>query len=601
VAAGDDDDKGQERGFVLLKQLVHNGVVVPVTPVPDNLILAVRGQARRLTPAQAEMAMAWARKQGTPYVEDPVFVRNFLGDFSAALGIEPPLRPDEVDFTPAIRIVEAERAARERLTKEARKALAAERKAQREELRARYGHAIVDGQETELGTYLVEPSSIFMGRGTHPLRGRWKPGPTQRDITLNLSPDAPKLAGDWADIVWQPDSMWIARWQDKLSGKTKYIWLADTASIKQSKEEAKFDKAQKLDLNLEAVRRHIEAGLKGCNAQQRMVATACYLIDCLCLRVGDEKDPDEADTVGATTLRPEHVELHEDETVEFRFLGKDSVLWHRRVDLPEAVRLNLAELVRNARPSRNGQRSAAGDKPQLFPDVSSRDVNAFLGKALKGLTAKVFRTHHATEAVYESLEHSGVQARHPVYKKREAVTEANLAAAKLCNHYKQAPANWEARRAKAEQRACRIDARVDAARADVKALDEALATAREQAHAKAEAAATPKAREKAEAAGKKRVAQAQKRRDMAQARLVRAREALARFKSQAGMAARTRTWNLGTSLKSYIDPRVYYHWGQKVEYDVLAEYYPTTLQRKFAWVRARESDEEEAPVEALTE
>ena len=27
------------------------------------------------------------------------------------------------------------------------------------------------------------------------------------------------------------------------------------------------------------------------------------------MRVGDEKDPDEADTVGATTLRTEHIKL----------------------------------------------------------------------------------------------------------------------------------------------------------------------------------------------------------------------------------------------------------------------------------------------------
>ena len=33
------------------------------------------------------------------------------------------------------------------------------------------------------------------------------------------------------------------------------------------------------------------------------VATACYLIYITAMRVGDEKDPEEADTVGATTLR----------------------------------------------------------------------------------------------------------------------------------------------------------------------------------------------------------------------------------------------------------------------------------------------------------
>jgi len=52
-----------------------------------------------------------------------------------------------------------------------------------------------------------------------------------------------------------------------------------------------------------------------------------------------------------------------------------------------------------------------------------------------------------------------------------------------------------------------------------------------------------------------------------------------------------RAWNLNTSLKSYIDPREYYRWGQKVNYDVLERYYPTALRRKFAWVRSEASGE----------
>jgi len=577
----------------LLKQLVHQGVVVPVPDVPDNLILIIRGRPVGLDRMQAEMAMAWARKQGTPYVEDPVFVRNFLGDFSAALGIEPPLEPDEVDFSPAVRRVQEERERRERMTREERQELAARRKAEREALRAKYGHAIVDGEEAELGTYLVEPSGIFMGRGKHPLRGRWKPGPTQRDITLNLSPDAPQPEGDWGGRVWQPDSMWIARWQDKLSGKTKYIWLADTAAIKQSKEAHKFDKAATLSAHLDAVRAHIAAALESDDPQRRMVATACDLIDRLCLRVGDEKDPDEADTVGATTLRPEHVTLHEDGTAEFRFLGKDSVLWHKRIELPDVVRRNLEELKRNARPSRNGGRSAAGDRPQLFPDVSSRDVNAFLGEALKGLTAKVFRTRHATHAVEHSLEHSGVEARHPEYKKREAVVEANLAAAKLCNHYKQASPNWEERRARAQAREAALVQRLEQAEAELRAAREAVEAVSAAIREKEEAAKTPAAKERAHASGQKRLERARKKERAAQLKRDRAHEALARFRSQTRLAAKTRTWNLGTSLKSYIDPRVYYRWGQRVQYDVLGQYYPTTLQRKFAWVKAEASDDEE--------
>ena len=295
----------------MLEELVHSGIVISETPLPSHLEIIVRGEPKAVAGKPAEMALAWAKKQGTPYVEDAVFARNFLRDFSTVLGVTPPLKLDEVDFGMAVAIVQAERAARERLTREERKALAAERKAKREAMKEQYGHAIVNGQRVEIANYVAEPSSIFMGRGRHPLRGRWKEGPQQSDITLNLSPNAQRPPGDWADIVWQPESLWVARWRDKLSGKLKYVWLSDSAPVKQEREAAKFDQAVELNENLDQVRARIEQDLGHADAKRRMVATACYLIDALCLRVGDEKDPSEADTVGATTLRPEHVTLHE--------------------------------------------------------------------------------------------------------------------------------------------------------------------------------------------------------------------------------------------------------------------------------------------------
>lgn len=51
----------------------------------------------------------------------------------------------------------------------------------------------------------------------------------------------------------------------------------------------------------------------------------------LALRVGNEKDEDEADTVGCCSLRIEHIKLYDsfdgvgDNVVEFDFLGKDSI------------------------------------------------------------------------------------------------------------------------------------------------------------------------------------------------------------------------------------------------------------------------------------
>lgn len=570
-----------------LNQLIHNGVLVPEPPAPRGLVLTIRGRPVPLTPKQEEMALAWARKHGTPYLQDPVFVRNFLADFSRALGLEDTLAPEEVDFGPAIHLIEEEKAARERLSREERRALAAERRARREALRERYGYAIVNGERVELANFTVEPSSIFMGRGEHPLRGRWKEGPRQEDITLNLSPDAPRPEGNWAAIVWQPEALWVACWRDKLSGELKYVWLGDTAAIKQEREVRKFDQAHALHAELERVRAQIQEDLSSPDPRKRMLATACYLIDALCLRVGDEKDPDEADTVGATTLRPEHVRLRPDGTAEFRFLGKDSVLWHKHLSLPEAVFRNLVELREKARPSRvrkNEKSHPTRDKPQLFPDISSNDVNAYLSGILPGLTAKVFRTHHATLAVRESLERSGVRPDDPEYKKWEAASLANLEAAVLCNHYKQAPKNWEAGRRRFQERLERAEAQVKKCRAKLRELEEKAKALRKEVR-EALQAATGERRERLRARYKKREEQVARQVEAARERLQRALLAQGRLRAQASIAEKKRTWNLTTSLKSYIDPRVYAQWGQDVGYDVLSCYYPKVLQRRFSWAK----------------
>jgi DNA topoisomerase-1 len=598
----------KETRGTLLEQLVHNGIIVPNPPPYRGLVIHVRGQPIQLTPKQEEMALAWAKKQGTPYVSDPVFVDNFMRDFSLALGSNETLSVQEVDFAPAIRVVEAEREAKAQLTREERKVQAAVRKAIRQELKEKYGYAIVNGDRVELGNYMTEPSGIFMGRGEHPLRGRWKEGAAQADVTLNLSPDAPQPEGDWAERVWQPESLWVARWEDKLSGRLKYIWLSDTAPVKQEREAQKFDKAIELHAELDAVREYIQQGLRDRKPRRRMIAMACYLIDVLCLRVGDEKDADEADTVGATTLRPEHVTVHPDGVAEFQFLGKDSVPWHKSLELPPLVYSRLEELIRNARPS-----SSAGngdefhptrDLPQLFPDIHSRNVNRYLSRALKGLSAKVFRTHHATEVVQQSLAESGVAAGDPEYKKWHAVVMANLEAAILCNHTKSYNGNWEATQQRYQERLEKAEARRKRYRAQLAASEEKLqvllveaASRRAIEQAKVakidpgKEAQLEKAQarlEKVKARYEKRIATAKARVQASKERVTRAEHAIGKIQAQCEISGHKRTWNLGTSLKSYIDPRVYYEWGQQVGYDVIEKYYPKALRRKFAWVREDE-------------
>jgi len=567
-------------------QLIHRGIIVPDAPLARGLTIKIGNNSILLNPHQEEMAMAWVRKLGTPYVQDPVFQANFLHDFLPELGVEPDVTLDDIDFSELVRIVYAERRLRNRMTPQERKTLAAERKALREALKQEYGYAIVDGQRVELGNYMAEPSGLFMGRGQHPLRGRWKQGAAQQDITLNLSPDAPRPAGNWKEIVWQPDSMWVARWDDKLSGKTKYVWLADTTPVKQTREAAKFDKARRLQSEIDSVRAAIQQGLADPQPRTRMLATACYLIDALCLRVGDEKDPDEADTVGATTLRPEHIKFLANGKVEFHFLGKDSVDWKKQVMLPDIVKANLEELVRNARPSKAATGSAR-DLPQLFPDIGSDQVNRYLSGILPGLTAKVFRTYRATSAVHDSLESSNVRESSPEYLKWQAVAEANLKAAELCNHTKKAGINWPTVQQTYQERLAKAQARQQAAEQAQKQAQQELQELRAKARQLAAEAGNEAAIKKLKVTIEKKKATVQ----VLNERAERAAQAVGKIKAQMAIAKQKRTWNLGTSLKSYIDPRVFHSWGEQVGYDVIGRYYPTVLQRKFAWVRLNGADQ----------
>jgi len=590
-----------------MNSLRHNGVLVPPRYVGRGLTIRVRGEAVKLNDEQEEMAVAWAKKAGTPYVEDPVFKENFHRDFSEKLGTN--VLPGDVDYSEVLRVVENEREIKANLPAEERKKQVIERKVLREANKEKYGWATVDGERIEIGNYMVEPNSIFMGRGQHPSRGRWKEGPRHEDIELNLSPDAPRPEGNWKAITWEPDSIWIARWKDRLSGKMKYVWPSDASFLKQRKDVEKFEKARDLKEKLDAVKAHIEANLTAGELKRRKTATVCYLIDHLKFRVGDEKDDDEeADTVGASTLRPEHVCFNGDGSVAFNFLGKDSIPMNITAELPQQVVENLREFAQGA----------GGES--LFEGVNSGQVGDFLKEVMEGLSAKVFRTLYATEAVGGRLAVETVKPGDPDYVKRHAALRANLEAAIVCNHKRTIPKTWAQSLQKKKDRLRQLQAKAGADekalrqklldeerkyRERLKAAEENLAEAeRKQDAAKAQLDEAERqgketkslgkrlaSARKAAKAGRERVrklkndylSSSQRLRKQLGERKQRNREAVERMRLQVEAQEITRDYNLGTSLKNYIDPRIYLDWGRRVGYD-WKSYYPATLQRKFSWI-----------------
>jgi len=491
--------------------LSHNGVCFPEEYQPEGLQVNVKGRAVALTPLAEEMAYNLAKKKDTPYVQDPVFRSNFASDFVEQL-------PDwckdaayeDVDFSQLFAKVDREKAAKDGMTKEMKRALAADRKTRRDALKERYGYAILDGKKVEFANYMVEPPGLFMGRGQHPMRGRWKPRIAHGDVILNLD-EKTKLEGAWKEIVHDHRSMWMAKWIDKLTAKEKYVWLHESSHIQQSRNKAKYDNAMKMEGKQKKVEEAIERALASKDPVRRQVATVCYLIDKLGMRVGDEKDEDEADTVGASTLRVEHVRINGD-AVEFDFLGKDSIRWKKSIKPPPYVLKNLEEFKRGKKPD-----------TEIFHDVTSSMVNQFLSSIVSGLTAKVFRTYHATVTARDALASERVEEMDEVDKLFHA-KEANLKAAIFCNHQRTPPKTWDKSYENKKQKLEEVRSRDKRDGKRVKKLEREL-----------------------------------------------------------DFYVRTKNYNLNTSLKNYIDPRVMKAWCDKVGLD-WAKIYSKSLRRKFSWV-----------------
>jgi DNA topoisomerase-1 len=511
------------------KTLRHNGVAFPPAHSPTGLTTTIRGEQVTLSPLGDEMAYQFAKKKDTPYVKDPVFVGNFMKDFSKEL--PPSLRGvsfSEVDFSRYYRLVDEEKRKKEAVTKDVKKLQAASRKEAREALKARYGKAEIDGKEVDIANWLVEPPGLFLGRGAHPLRGSWKPRVSSKDVTLNLDEDAPVPPGDWGGVVHDKESIWMARWIDKLTEREKYVWPHESSAIQQSRNREKYDKALRIDSKLNLLRRTILHKMSKADAKTKKIATVAYLIDRLGMRVGDEKDEDEADTVGATTLRVEHVKIFEDK-VEFDFLGKDSVRWFKTI--PEAEPVLLENL----------RRFAKGKKPEdeIFDVVTSSMVNRFLSDVVPDLTAKVFRTYHASKVAESTLRAKDMRQADDLEKLYFA-KEANLRAAEFCNHKRTPPKNWDESLRKKEEKIAEYRAK--------------------------------------------------------------GKEAMVRkMAMNVDFTKKTKDYNLNTSLKNYIDPRIYKSWCDYVGLD-WEKLYSTSLQRKFSWVaRSKKSwTREEEAVAATT-
>jgi len=543
------------------KKLQHNGILFPPKYEKQGITIKVKGETINLDINQEEMIYQWAKKKDTPYAQDKVFQKNFTKDFAKTLDSKfKKISYEDVDFSNAYKIVDKEKDLKEMMTKEDRKALSVKRKELREKLKIKYGIAIMDGKEVEVGNYMAEPPGIFIGRGEHPLRGKWKPRVTAKDVTLNLGKDAKTPEGDWGKIIYDNDSMWLASWMDVLTEKRKYVWLADTSGLKQDRDKEKYEKAVKLGNEIEKIKDRIVKDMKSKDPKISKISTACYLIYRTAMRVGDEKDPDEADTVGATTLRKEHIKITA-KTIEFDFLGKDSVRWQETVVAEghdKQFHENIKKIIEKKKP-----------KDEIFEDITSRHVNQYYSGIVKGLTAKVFRTYLATAVVKKYLvEHDNIKGKTANEKIYHAKL-ANLEAAMMCNHKRTIPKTYELTLQKK--------------RDVLKKLEKEQVWKKTQEILKK----VESTESKTDTQKKSKTKRIKTLNQQIKKQKSRHKERLEKLELQLDLSEKTKDYAIGTSLRNYIDPRVFKAWTNEVgaEWEKL---YTAALQKKFLWVKNEE-------------
>jgi DNA topoisomerase-1 len=166
--------------------------------------------------------------------------------------------------------------------------------------------------------------------------------------------------------------------------------------------------------------------------KKRQLSTALYFIDNLALRVGGKKDTkDEADTVGVTSLRVEHLTILDNNTIKLDFLGKDSVRFFKKINVIPQVYTNLIEFTKNK-----------SKKDELFEMITATSLNDYLDSFMKGLTAKVWRTYNASYIFQKEIDKikeekvEGLDENERLNVLISLFNQANTSVALLCNHQK---------------------------------------------------------------------------------------------------------------------------------------------------------------------
>lgn len=424
-----------EKGTVKWESLEHNGPYFPPPYEPINVPLLYEDKELYLEPEAEEVAGFFAALVNTDHAANAIFRENFFADFKHVLQRTASAHAATIksleacDWSKMHAYFEQQRELRRAWNKEQKEAA----KAVKQEIDGWFGWCRMDGRKEKVGNFRIEPPGLFRGRGKHPKAGKLKERVQPEQVTINCSAEAkvpePPLGRRWASVIHDNTVTWLATWTENVNKSPKYVMLAPGSSLKGQSDLRKFETARQLKSLVDGIRAKNREELHSKEMAVRQRATALWLIDNLALRAGNEKGDDEADTVGCCSLRLEHVTLKLPDTVVFDFLGKDSIRYHRELQVDPQIVKNLSIFMRPPK--------QPGDP--IFDRLTTSSLNKYLGELMPGLTAKVFRTFNASHTFQRELDAAECPEGSSQADLILAYNRANRQVAILCNHQRTVP------------------------------------------------------------------------------------------------------------------------------------------------------------------
>ncbi|KAJ1521367.1 hypothetical protein ONE63_003043 [Megalurothrips usitatus] len=539
------EEEKKEDG-VKWKFLEHKGPLFapPYEPLPDNIKFYYDGKEVRLSEATEEVATFYAKMLEHDYTTKPVFNNNFFKDWRKVMtDSERSIITDlkKCNFKPMNKYFLEQTEIRKAMSKEEKKKI----KEKNDEIQKEMGFCTIDGHQEKIGNFRIEPPGLFRGRGEHPKMGMLKRRVNPEDVIINCSKDSkvPKAPSGhrWKEVRHDNKVTWLASWTENVQGQVKYVMLNPSSKLKGEKDWQKYETARKLAKSIDKIRDDYRQDWKSKEMRIRQRAVAMYFIDKLALRAGNEKDEDQADTVGCCSLRVEHIELvaekdGKENVVIFDFPGKDSIRYYNEVPVEKRVFKNLQLFME--------KKQGADD---LFDRLNTSILNKHLSDLMEGLTAKVFRTYNASWTLQEQL-NLLTKSDDTVAEKILAYNRANRAVAILCNHQRSVPKSHD----KSMEN---LKGKIEAKREQLEEAEKDYKDAK---------------RMKSAALDKKKKA------------LDRIRDQLNKLEIQETDREENKTIALGTSKLNYLDPRISVAWCKK--HDVpIEKIYNKTQRDKFRW------------------